>query len=106
LQEAHEQQLRKALGESVWRKLKRIQNRQRKESGIHAEAVVAIEAEVKRLVLEHGESVKGESLYAVWSNGHRVWNKDMLDGFCIAHPELKEALSIGEPFVTIREMKK
>jgi hypothetical protein len=56
-------------------------------------------------VLGKQESVKGELLQAVFSKGRTSWDTKKLEGYAIAHPELKELKKTGKPSVSIREVK-
>lgn len=64
--------------------------------------VNALTADVKYAVVEHGESVKGAWLHAVYSKGRVTWDNKVLDGLMIAFPQLSEACKQGEPSVAIR----
>lgn len=66
------------------------------------ESIGAMEAQVKQAVLEHGASVKGDHLQAVWNKGRTSWDTRKLDGLMIALPQLKECRSEGAPSVSIR----
>ncbi len=70
-----------------------------------AEAIVAAENEVRREVLALKESVKGKTLLAVYMKGRVTWDGKGLDGFAVAHPEIKTFGKEGEPSVSIREGK-
>lgn len=66
------------------------------------ENIAAMEAQVKQAVLQHGASVKGDHLMAVWNKGRTSWDTRKLDGLMIALPQLKECRSEGAPSVSIR----
>jgi len=61
--------------------------------------------EVKALVIQAGETVKGTSLMAVYNKGRDTWDSTMLKGLALAHPEIKGAMNTGAPSVTIGGMK-
>lgn len=63
------------------------------------------EALVKSLVLELGESVKGELLHAVWAKGKTTWDGAKLDGMVSLIPQIADARKVGQPSVSIREVK-
>jgi hypothetical protein len=59
---------------------------------------------IKQDVLEHGETVKGEYLQAVWNKGRVSWNAKALVGYAVSHPEILELRKFGDPSVTIRKI--
>ena len=68
----------------------------------HRIAVAELEAEIKDAVVNQGATVKGEFLMAVYNKPRVSWNTKGLDGFAVAHPEVKAFQSFGKPSVTIR----
>lgn len=60
---------------------------------------------VTNVILENGASVAGKTLHAVFSKGRTTWDTQKLEGYAIAHPELKELKKVGKPSVSIREVK-
>jgi len=60
---------------------------------------------VKRLVLEIGDSVKGAFLHAVFAKGRVSWDTKALDGYAVAHPEIVAMRKVGDPSVSIRNIK-
>ena len=70
-----------------------------------AEKIDAAEAEVRQAVMEHGASVKGKFIQAVWMKGRETWDGKLLAGFAIAHPEIAVARKVGEPSVSLRGVK-
>lgn len=69
----------------------------------HCEAQAqTLDAEARALVLAHGASVKAEHVHAVYTKGRVTWDSKLLDGFAIAHPEIKAARKEGEPSVSLR----
>lgn len=69
------------------------------------ERAAALEGQVKQEVLEHGVSVRGSRLYAVYNRGRVSWDSDRLDQYAIAHPEVVEFRKHGEPHIAIRVVK-
>jgi hypothetical protein len=65
----------------------------------------ALIGEIKEAVLEHGSTIKGEDLMAVWSKGRTSWDTKKLDGFAAAHPEILQFKSSGKPSISIKENK-
>jgi len=56
-------------------------------------------------VLKCEESVKGEKLQAVFSQGKTTWDTSGLNGYALAHKELLKLRKTGKPSVSIREIK-
>ena len=69
------------------------------------EKISDLEKEIKSDVLEHGETVKGSYLQAVWNKGRVSWNSKALEGFAVAHPEIAAFRKQGKPSITIRQIK-
>lgn len=63
------------------------------------------EAAVKAAVAEHGATVKGQFLQAVWSKPRVTWDAKSLDGYALNHPELFAFRKEGQPSVSIRAIK-
>ena len=78
-----------------------------RESSLEAveDGIKKLTDDVKSNVLEEGESVKADFLHAVWAKGRRGWDGDGLDGYMVAHPEIKAFRSVGDPSVSIRVVK-
>ena len=68
-------------------------------------AYAAAEKAAKDAVAEHGESVKGQFLQAVWSKPRVTWDAKALDGYALNHPELFAFRKEGAPTVSIRAIK-
>ena len=67
--------------------------------------IAELEAEIKADVLNGGETVKGDKLMATWNKGRVSWDGKLLDGMAKIIPQLETARKVGEPTVTIREVK-
>ena len=61
--------------------------------------------EIKADVLAIGATVKGSRYMAVWNKGRSSWDGKALEGFAMAHPEIRQAQSFGEPTVSLRQVK-
>ena len=70
------------------------------------ENINSLESTVKEQVKAFGQSVKGELIQAVWSKPRITWDTKGLEGFLVAHPEIKAFRKEGEPSVSIRLFKK
>ena len=75
------------------------------KSAAVTEKAATLEAEVRQAVLEHGASVKGTFLQAVWMKGKTTWDTKSLDGYALAHPELNVLRKTGDPSVSLRGVK-
>lgn len=64
--------------------------------------ITVLTDDIKRSVIESGETVKGTHLMAVYAKGRVSWDTRKLDGLMIAIPQLAEARKEGEPSVSIR----
>jgi len=76
----------------------------RAESGIAEieDAIAAMKKAIGAEVLAHGAPVKGSVLMAVINKGRVTWDAKLLEGYAVAHPEIKAARKEGEQTVTIR----
>ena len=69
-----------------------------------AENIGTLATEIKTYVLEHGETVKGEHVMAVYVSGRVSWDTKKLDGMMSLIPQLAEARKQGDPSVTLRKI--
>ena len=69
------------------------------------ERAAELEAEVKHEVAEHGASLKGSRLHAVYSRGRIAWDTQGLEGYAAAHPEVLTFRKEGQPSVSLRASK-
>jgi hypothetical protein len=79
------------------------------EFGEKAEAATTnaseLEAALKSMMINHGASVKGQRLQAVYVSPKVTWDAKALDGYAMAHPKLFAFRKEGEPSVQIRVVK-
>jgi hypothetical protein len=61
--------------------------------------------QVKAAVIDHGASVKGKELHAVYVPGRLLWDNDMLAGYAVNAPEVLLCCTLGAPSVTVRAVK-
>ena len=61
-----------------------------------------LEDAIKATTLGIEETIKGDSLYAVFSKPRTSWDTKGLDGYAIAHPEVTAFRKVGKPSVSIR----
>lgn len=70
------------------------------------DANIAVQTEkAKALVIQHGASVKGAYLHAVYSAGRVSWDSKKLDGMIAIIPAIADARKVGEPSVSLRGAK-
>lgn len=63
------------------------------------------EVEVKNLVAQGGETVRGSTHMAVYSKPRISWDTKMLEGLMMVIPQIADARKIGDPSVSIRVLK-
>jgi hypothetical protein len=66
------------------------------------EEVGRLEASVKELVLQFGQTVKHEGVHVVYSRGRVSWDDSGLIRYAEAHPEVKDFRKVGAPFASLR----
>jgi len=67
-----------------------------------ATALVAdLTDEIKLATLQHGGTVKGDELQAVYSSGRVTWDNKGLGGYAVAHPEVLRFQKTGKAYVSI-----
>lgn len=69
-------------------------------------AVSTFDENAKQMVATYGESVKGTFLHGVYNPGKVTWQNKELDGYAVAHPEIKEFRKQGKPYTTIKPIEK
>jgi hypothetical protein len=69
------------------------------------QSVSDLTEQIKDQVINNEKSVKGTFLQAVYSKPRVTWDNKGLDGFMVAHPEIKAFRKEGEPSVSIRTVK-
>jgi hypothetical protein len=66
---------------------------------------VDLTEEIKVVVVKSGESVKGQKLQAIFAKGRTTWDTRALEGYAVGHPEINALKKVGDPSVSIREVK-
>ena len=64
-----------------------------------------LESQIKIAVLATGATAKGRRWQFVYAKGKTTWDGRKLDGMASIIPELNDAKKVGEPTVSIREVK-
>jgi hypothetical protein len=70
-----------------------------------AKQEVDLTEEIKVVVVKSGESIKGLKLQAIFTKGRTTWDAGALEGYAVAHPEINALKKVGDPSVSIREVK-
>ncbi len=65
----------------------------------------ALREEIKSEVLEHGGSVRGGHLQAVYSRGRTTWDTHALAAYAEEHPEINAFKRAGSPSVSLRTVR-
>jgi len=63
-------------------------------------------AKIKTETVAAQQTTHGHSLMAVYAKGRVTWDGKGLDGYAVANPEVAAFRRVGEPSVSIREVKK
>lgn len=91
------------LGIELQKKVDAIKAKYSKKQMKLAEKVEALEAIIKEDTLTYGETVKGETLKAVYANGRVSWNDGLLMKYADDHPEILMLRSVSSPYIIIRK---
>ena len=59
---------------------------------------------IKAAVLEHGHSIRGERLQAVYVQGKASWDDSALQGYSLVHPEILRCRTVGKASVQLRKV--
>ena len=70
-----------------------------------AEELVGLQQEIKAEVLLLRQTIRGESLQAIYSKGATRWVPAMLRDYAVNHPDVLECRNTGDPQVRIAEVK-
>ncbi len=70
-----------------------------------ASSISVATTQVKAAVLQHGASVKGDRLQAVYVAGRPAWDDAGLRGFALVYPDVLVFRSPGTPSVTLRQVR-
>lgn len=65
-----------------------------------------IEQAIRAAVVNHGQTVRGQYLTAVYMKGRVSWDTKALDGYSAAHPEIAQFRKEGAPSVSLRSVEK
>lgn len=70
-----------------------------------AQKIEKAEAEVKKAVLDIGETISTENIQVIYKKGAVSWDSKKLDGLMIVIPQLEQARKQGEPSAYIKTRK-
>lgn len=93
-----------ALPARVRAQLAAVEARFAPELDAVAAELALVEQQVKAAVLEHGASVKGARLHAIYVSGKPSWDDHALLGYALIHDEILTCRSVGKPSVTLRRV--
>lgn len=65
----------------------------------------SLESEIKSAIIEHGASVKGTRIHAMFFRGRVSWDREKLENYGKLHPEVLIFRKEGEPYVSLRGLK-
>jgi hypothetical protein len=69
------------------------------------ENISLLEEEIKTEVIQHGATVKGTFLRAVWNKGRISWDTRGIERYAQAHPEVLGFRKQGKPYVSITKIE-
>ncbi len=59
-------------------------------------------AQIREQVLELGTTVSGDFHQAIFTKGRVSWDTKGLDGYAVAHPEIRAFRKVSDPSISIR----
>ena len=68
--------------------------------------IAKLEKEIKEETLVIEETINGATLQAVYAKGKVSWDDKGLTGFAVAYPKILSFKKQGEPYITIKAIKK
>ncbi|HEX9616494.1 MAG TPA: hypothetical protein VGA03_03710 [Anaerolineales bacterium] len=69
------------------------------------ENIALMEEEIKAEVINHGATVKGTFLRAVWNRGRVSWDTRGIERYAQSHPEVLGFRKQGMPYVSITKIQ-
>lgn len=70
------------------------------------DSIKAREADISKIVLKMGETVKTDAISAIWNKGKTTWDGKLLEGYALAHPDILPCRKTGDPTVSFKLAKK
>jgi hypothetical protein len=69
------------------------------------ENIALLEGEVRQAVIQHGETVRGTFLRAIWHQGRVTWDTKGMQRYSQSHPEILAYRKQGGPFISIMRIE-
>jgi hypothetical protein len=69
------------------------------------ENIALLEEEIRAEVIQHGATVKGTFLRAVWNKGRVSWDTRGIERYAQSHPEVLDFRKQGSPYVSITKIE-
>lgn len=91
------------LDDELKKKITTINKRYADKQTKLAKEASELEASIRENTLAYGETIKGEGLKAIYTNGRVSWNDDKLMGYAATHPEILPFRSKSSPYITIKK---
>ncbi len=66
--------------------------------------IAVLEEEIRHAVIQHGETIRGTFLRAVWNQGRITWDSKAMERYSQTHPEVLAYRKQGEPFISIKKI--
>jgi len=71
-----------------------------------SDTVASLEDEIREDIKRLGETVKGDGLMASYVKGRTSWDTKGLDGYAVAHSEIRAFRKVGDPSVALKKVAK
>jgi hypothetical protein len=95
----------KALTPKVRAELEAIEAEMRPRIDNGESLVRTLKLDIKEMVIRAGATVKGGRMQAVYMNGRKSIDTKGLEGYAVAHPEVRAFITDNKPSVSFRWMK-
>jgi len=93
------------LGAPIQEQINTLTSNLRTITDAHDREIAALAATIRGATIEHGETVRGDRLWAIYNRGRTSWDTRSLDGYGAAHPEIMGFKRQGDPYVSITAAK-
>ena len=97
--------LEDVLSEEVRQRIANIESSFKDKAETINNSIKELSEAIKDEVIGVGTTVKGTNLQAVYSKGRTSWDTKGLGGYAVANPEINRFKTVGNPSVSIREIK-
>jgi hypothetical protein len=96
--------IEKILTPEIKEQLEQAEKKYAEKIAVRKEKAKDLESSIRANILVLGESVKGETLHAIFVKGRTSWDSKKLDGMMVLLPELNECRKVGSPSVSLRKI--